>query len=562
MASNKTLTFINHKMRTPLTVQEVNYWKLNISRILKIGAEFEFNLPDKTTGTCKGRSFTCPCELYGKENFDCWTVCLNESVCASTPSIDHCANVKDKCKTADCENCKDYKFKCIGLMCSNNIPACVTCKDFKIDCSTCIHRFEPNKDPDAIRRSCTDKFKPSGSYGIVSKSGVHNVVTDGSLLGKKGMEVITTGRRVDYWQFYTMAKDIIDVSVKRGAYINERCSIHMHGLASYYGKIPGADGHYPKIDEMERSIPEIVLANLHQLFRRYQNALTWMSSALGDPEHLTRWEKFRVSILEVSAIPNNMRSVRDQVVNLSGGNKYGWANYKFCEFDKEGQVSRLHVEVRVMDGILSPSVCAAFACLWYSMFIKAIELSRYGVIKAGDDDWMRNTLEVKNTLMNNRSDWQDVKDGGRVSDTSNLHKYTDVLVAESFELISQLKHILSSVGPAYEVLEKLAENPCSMRRCSGHSWKQIEDQLKVELTEEGIFEYEIKKVIDTRELIGVDDIKSWFQEMASILHRNKELKLENEPIEEILDRVIIHVEEKQANGEMIWAHKIGSIITI
>ena len=60
-------------------------------------------------------------------------------------------------------------------------------------------------------------------------------VQDGSLLGKKGAEVITVGRRVDYWEFYKMAKTIIDTAVTKGAYVNERCSTHMHVLAGYYG---------------------------------------------------------------------------------------------------------------------------------------------------------------------------------------------------------------------------------------------------------------------------------------------------------------------------------------
>ena len=563
---NKALIFVNHKMRTPLTAQQVNYWKLNLSRILKIGAEFEFNLPEKNTGTCKGRSYTCPCTYYGKDEFTCWTKCVNEVECKNNPDPFYCANAKPECiDSSKCITCKDFNFKCIGITCVNNVPTCTTCEEFKIDCNTCEYQFDPTKNPDSIRRSCTAKFNPSGSYGIVSKSGVHNVVTDGSLLGKQGMEVITTGRRVDYWEFYRMSKDIIDTSVSKGAYINERCSIHMHGLASYYGKIPGtgfSNGKNNQINEMERSVPEIILANLHQLIRRYQNAITWMSSALDDPKHLTRWEKFRVSILDISAIPINMKEVREQVVTVSGGNKYGWINYKFCKFDHKGDINRLHVEIRVMDGILSPSVCAAFACLYYALFIKAVELSRYGVIESGSKEWHTQAKNVKNALLNNTSDYTLAKKCGRFSDTTNLHKYTDILIAESFEMISQLKHILSSIGPAYEVLEKIAESPCSIRRCEGQSWEEIENAVKVELTEEGVFEYEIKKIIDTREVIGVEDVKSWMIEVSRILHKNKDLQLTNESEEEVIDKLERHIEEKQANGEMIWANKIGTMITV
>jgi len=549
-------------MRTQLTAQEVNYWKLNLSRILKIGVEFEFNLPDKTTGSCKGRSFTCPCMKYGKEEETCWTVCLDKNTCETTPSTDRCANYSSKkCTEEECIDCKDYKFKCIGLVCSNHKAACLICKDFTLDCTTCNFRFDPNKNPDAIRKSCTRDFNPSGSYGVVSPSGVHNVTTDGSLLGKKGMEVITTGRRVDYWEFYRMSKDIIDTSVSRGAYINERCSIHMHGLASYYGKIPGSNNN-GKVVELERSVPEIVLANLHQLIRRYQNAITWMTSGLDDPNHLTRWEKFRVSVMDVSAVPDNMRQVREEIIKVSGGNKYGWANYKFCEFDSNGAVKRLHVEVRVMDGLLSPSAVAACSCMYYALFIKAVELSRYGVMSVGDEDWKIQANTVKNALMNNNSSWEEGNKNGRFSNTSNLHKYTNILVAESFELISQLKHILAKVGPAYDILEKLAEIPCSIRRCDGTEWSEIEKQLEVQLSEEGKFEYEINKLIDTRGIAKVTSLNEWATKVAEVLQINEDLELTNESVEEITDKVTSHVEEKQNNGEMIWAEKIGSMITI
>ena len=439
-----------------MTAQEVNYWRQNLSRILKIGAEFEFNLPEEKTGTCKGVSFTCPCIHYGSDERDCWKGCVNESVCSSNPAIYTCENRNDDCTMENCASCDKYSFKCIGEFCGNRIAPCIACEDFKMQCETCVYRYDPNKNPDAIRQACVNQFNPSGSYGVMNSSGVHSVVTDGSLLGQKGMEIITTGRRVNYWKFYKMSKDIIDTAISRGGYSNERCSIHMHGLGSYYNRGDGGN----QMSELEKSLPEIVLANLHQLFRKYQNAITWMTTGLDDPAHLTRWEKFRVSMLPISAITKPMRKVVQDVQTNSGGNKYGWANYKFCNFDDNGDVSRLHVEIRAMDGLLAPSAVSAMACLYYALFIKAVELSRYGILKIGTKEEYEKILEVKDALLNNCADWQEGNKIGRFSDTSKLSKYTDILVSESFELIAQLKHILSSVGPAYDVLEKLAEAPC------------------------------------------------------------------------------------------------------
>lgn len=550
-------------MRTKLTAQQVAYWKRNLSRVLKIGAEFEFNLPDQATGTCKGVSFTCPCMHYGSVDYTCWTKCINESACSTIHDISRCKNKKADCIETKCAKCENYEFQCVGVACSNRTAPCVDCTNFKMNCTACEYRFDPTKNPDAIRQACTTQFKPSGSYGVVSPSGVHNITTDGSLLGKKGMEIITTGRRVDYWEFYEMSKTIIDTAVARGGYVNERCSIHMHGLAGYYGKVAGmpASGG-GSINELEKSVPEIILANLHQLFRRYQNAITWMTSGLDNPAHLTRWEKFRVSMLNISAITQTMPKVLEEVIRNSGGNKYGWANYKFCGFDDVGDVSRLHVEIRTMDGILSPSAVAAVACMYYALFIKAVELSRYGIMKFGSTRRREQANIVKKALMNNCVDWQEGNKNGRFSDTSELYKYTDILVSESFELITQLKHILASVGPAYDVLEKLAEAPCSIRRCEGKNWQVIEEELAVSLSEEDKLEYYIKRIIDTRTIINKESISAWINSVASSLQTIEELNQDGNSIEELVDRVTLFVEEKQSDGEMLWAKKIGSMMNV
>ena len=559
---NNKWDFVQHPTRKPLSAREVSYWKLNLSRILKIGAEFEFNLPDKPTGTCRGKSFTCPCVYYGTER-TCWEGCLNEPTCSKTKNIGTCANRTDKCTEDKCKDCEAYTFKCVGIHCVNRLLPCIDCKEFELDCTMCMYRFDPNKNPDAIREACRNKFNPSGSYGIMGKSGVHSIVKDGSLLGQKGMEIITSGRRVDYWEFYKMSKSIIDESVSRGAYTNERCSIHMHALASYYGKTDGMSSRSStKTNELEKNMPEIIFANFHQLIRRYQNAITWMSTGLDDPNHLTRWEKFRVSILKISAVRNSMKDVKEMVSAESGGNKYGWINYRMCEFGQDNSLQRLHTEVRVMDGILSPSAVAAMSCLYYSLFIKAVELSRYGILKVGDKDWLAQALEVKSALMNNNSSWDEGNKAGRFSDTSQLTAYVKVLTSESFELISQLKHILAQVGPAYEVLEKLAESPCSVSRCDGKSWEDIENDLKIELTEEGALDYEIKRIIDTRQFTNTVNIDVWSDEVATAVSTNPDLGLKGLKPDEIRQKVRQYVEDQQINGEIIWANKIGSVIHI
>lgn len=533
--------FYNHPSKPVIEAADVRYWKSMLHKILKIGLEFEFNLPNKN-GTCKGDNNACPCKNMA--NKDCWKECVRTESCRKEQEKD------------------GGKFVCYGLACTGFASNCIVCDKFEIDCKSCEHRFDPAKNPDAIRERMVNNLKPSQSYGKVNASGVHSIVQDGSLLGKKGAEVVTIGRRPDYWEFFKMSKEIVDLAIQNHAYVNERCSIHAHLLASYYGKLPngkdGGPGIPNQISEMEKDMPEIIMANFHQLCRRYQNAITWMTMGLDDPSRMTRWEKFRVSILPFSAISNSMQKVRDDVSANSGGNKYGWVNYNNCSFRSDGSISRFHVEMRVMDGLMSPSAVAAMSCLYHAMVIKAVEISRYGVVEVGDKDWLDKATNVKNDLLNNMKGYQD---GDRFGDTSRLPQHYETLIADSFDLISQVKHILMKLGPAYEVLEKLAERPCALRRCDGEDWAQIESELAVEMSQDDLLTTKLAEIIDLRLVDQCKDEVEWIREAVSLLFEDEDLKISPDD-DTIGDRVTEYIETKKADGEMVFLNRIGAMAII
>ena len=552
-------TFFKHPSKKPLDTSEVTYWKNTLAKILKVGVEFEFNLPEKKNGSCKGDSNTCPCQSM-VEGQKCWDQCLNYKICAETPNIGTCKAKADKCKPEMCKDCETFLFECHGMFCSCFNSACFECNKFNINCDNCSYKYDPNKSPDAIRQKITKELSPTKSYGLVNHSGVHSITTDGSLLGQKGLEVITVGRRVDYWEFYKMAKKIIDSAVEKGAYLNERCSIHQHVLASYYGKIPKQeikvpDGIPTNIKELEKDMPEIILANFHQLCRRYQNAMTWMTMALDTPESMTRWEKFRVSNLEISAVINSMVTVKEKVSRNAGGNKYGWANYNYTDFNKDGFIRRLHVELRVSDGVISPSAVAAMACLYYALMIKAVEISRYGVLEVGDDNWMSRAIEIKNAMLNGVGGY----DGGRFGNTKHLHKYFEDLRGEAFDLVRQLKHALMAIGPAYSVLEKLAERPIALRRCDGETWETIEEDLAVIMNEEGILEAALNEYIDLRLVDECKTMDEWIEVVSKALRNDTDLELNKEE-EEIREMVAAYVSGRKEDGELIWSNTLGTAV--
>jgi len=553
--------FFQHDSKPKLSSAEMRYNRSLLNKNLKVGIEFEFNLPSQK-GSCRGDSNACPCVQM--ENGEiCWQKCLREENCIGKRSPEICINRTEACKKADCVKCERFKtdVDCAGIFCPNFVPVCLCCEEFHVNCETCPDRYDPKRNPDEIRAKIAKEMKPSNSYGTVSRTGVHSITTDGSLKGKKGIEIITVGRRVDYWEFFNMARNIIDSTTNKGGYVNERTSIHMHLLASYYGKMfpnERESGVPSQISELEKPLPKIILANFHQLCRRYQNAITWMTTGLNEPKRLTRWEKFRVSVLNISAILNNMPQVREQVSNNAGGGKYGWVNYNYTTFDDVGDVKRLHLEMRAPDCLLSPSAIAALACLFHAMMIKAVEISRWGIVEVGDDEWAKQAQKVKDALMNNcPKDFS----GDRFSDTSELHKYYDILIDESLDLIRQLKHILIKIGPAYEVLEKIAVKPCSIRLCDGERWENIEKDLAVILDEKGRIEIALEECVDLRYVSECQGVDEWITAVSRILKENVDLEIEDE-VNTLKSKITKMVEAKRNDGEIIWSESLGTMIMI
>jgi hypothetical protein len=480
------------------------------------------------------------------DEYNCWKECVG---CVPVRDTSTCKNRTDTCVDSDCATCEFYELDCKGIYCPGFISKCTVCPHFTRNCKKCKHWLDPNKNPEAIRSFLSAKLRPNNTYGRVGKYGVHKITTDGSLLGgsgsHKGAEIITTGRRIDYWEFYKMAKTIIDEALDKGAFVDERCSLHMHVLTSHYIS-PASKGRFlgEEINEMEKEMPEIILANFHQLCRKYQNAITWMTVGLSDPNHITRWEKFRVSVMEVCA-QRPMKEVVTMVSDRCYKEKYGWVNYVPTKFTPDGNISRFHVELRVADGLLSPSAVAAISCLYYSLVIKAVELSRFGTLVLNSEQWYRNAKAVKNTLLNGNGDW----DNSRFGDTSGLKKYYSILQEESLELVHQLKSILLRIGPAYDVLEKLATEPCGLRRCRGCSWKKIEEDLMIPLSQEDKVDVELTELITLVQIPNCNNLEDWIKKAITNLNVDE-------------DSIRQFVNTKMNMGELVWAEKVGSPILV
>lgn len=536
--------------RPPLNEKEVIYWKEQLARLLKVGIELEYNLPEND-GDCARTNYLCKCvATFKPEN--------------PQPNTDTCYEQCGNWKDGNCEIAK--KHGCAGIYCSAFAQPCFTCDKYDRGCEKCPQLYDPRKDPDNARKFITEALAPTGFVGEVGKSGVYQVVGDGSLLGgknnKKGVEVVTTGRRPEFNSLHEMLRKIINECRKYGAYTDKRCSIHIHLLASYLNpgfseSDRGSQYLRSEITELEKPVPEIILANFHQLVRRYQTALIWMGTALSDPKHITRWEKFRKSLLGLSAMRRSMKDVANQAGKIGYRPKYTLVNYQPSVFDDKGDCRRLHVEIRHMDGNMSPAAIAATAVLTYGLMLKAVEISAHGLLQSGDKEYMELQREQMEVLCNGDGDWG----ASRLSDNRNLDPFIDGLIEQSKQLVRLVKNTLVEQTPADDILRSLAVKPCSLRLIEGANWKEIEKQLYPEGAEKnsqelGFARY-VQTLLDTAAIAECDSGGEWMDAVAQELADSEEKGDDIKEVANCRAWVEEHITSELLSNKIFWSQKIG-----
>jgi hypothetical protein len=398
-----------------------------------------------------------------------------------------------------------------------------------------------------------DFFQPSEYVGDFGKKGVFEVKKDNSLMENGGIEVPTVGRRVHWNSIYQMCKEILDPIKERGGFVNERCGQHYHVLAGYLG----SQRLGRSISELEKSIPEIVLANLHQLHRRYELAMFWIMSAGDAHDHLTRWARFRQSLRRYSALHSRMAKIQaemfETVLGMNSASnqkgKYASVAYHFCKFDSAGDVSTFHIENRIADGTLSPAVAAAWAMLCYALVLKAVRLSQYGIMEDGSNEYREKIKEIQpHLIVGGLAEWGD----SRFANTTGLHPYIPWLRENTTEMINWLKPELSNLGPAYDILGSLADKPCSLRLAEGHGWDQIENDLYAPFAQNKgnalLNADEIRELVDLGSVMDCDHLEMWIEEVAAYLGQHP-------------PAVADAVHQLVQNGEFRWSDPVGSIIT-
>ena len=200
-----------------------------------------------------------------------------------------------------------------------------------------------------------------------------------------------------------------------------------------------------------------------------------------------------------------------------------------------------------------PTYYAAIACMHYALVVKAVEISRYGLLKVGDEGWLKKAREMKKMILNGMGDYS----GPRVADTHKVLDNADYFIQDSLDLVGQLKSILLKLGPAYDVLLKLAKRPAALRRLDGDKWVDIEKDLAVEMSPINQLEIKISEIIDLRLIDDCKSTKEWVSEVHKLLSEDKELNKEISTSE-----ISKFVENKTREGEMIWSNSTGCVLSV
>jgi len=308
-----------------------------------------------------------------------------------------------------------------------------------------------------------EALQPTKDLTHLGHYGVLDVVSEHC-----GIEIQVIGRQPYCPALMEQYRAILDPLLERGVRARATCGLHYHALTI----------------GLSEPTPEIILANVWNLTRRYAPALRFLTSGGDSHEALCRRRNYTSHLEMVRHTPgaHSMREIQQLLHESKRVPEHqNFLNLEHVTFTDDDAVRDFHLEFRFPDADLAPSSIVAKTFLFLAMLLKAVEMSQYGVIHVGRiREWQRKK-ELLDMLSNN--------DGNlATSDTSQVTpEVIDELRAGCRELLELLKPVFvrfarvgcegSEEHPAFEVLNLLAETPLSLLRASGRDWREIEQML-------------------------------------------------------------------------------------
>lgn len=382
-----------------------------------------------------------------------------------------------------------------------------------------------------------DRLKPSKDLNDLGDSGVFDVISEHC-----GVEIQVIGRQPYYQALVEQYRTILVPLLAQSVRARATCGLHYHMLALGLGE----------------PVPEIVLANVWNLTRRYAPHLRFLTSGGASLTALCRRRNY-ASHLEMVRHTPGMQTMREIQRLLRESRQVpehqNFLNVEHVRFTDDGSIRDFHLEFRFPDADLSPTSIVSKGFLFLAMLLKAVEMSQYGVIHVGRIREWRRKCHLLDLLSNNEGNLA-------TSDTSAITpEMIEELRVGCRELLELLKPIFGRFAwtsfdgveehPAFEVLAALAETPVSLLRCSGRNWEQIEAFLSERAaTRPGDWDKSdgrLIRAVELAELTGCAEPRAWKWEIA------RELFLTPQELDQRIARL------DQWRG-VTWDPKLGSMV--
>ena len=301
---------------------------------------------------------------------------------------------------------------------------------------------------------------------------------------------------------------------------------YLKGLSDVEGKLrrmltsgrhinnDSVSAHITLLTSQNKELPEAYVANYYQLYRKFCDALLWLSGSTYQPRNPEinptpnpHW--IVRSGLRQYANPLMMKSPANGTMAQISRNDSKYVGMYFKNSDGQqwldnGSPNGLCVEFRFVDRISVPPALVAFKCLLQALLFKAVELSEFGVLNVeanGGDSW------EKTKLMTTK-----ISSGVALTDGDKQY-----LVEKSQMLIDFIYPNLRSFdGKSVEILRKLAVLPIHQRYAQGKTDDEIIKDLTPRKQAEYEKEREVRRIIQLQ-LVKQDTATEWSKKVGGML---------------------------------------------
>ncbi len=307
---------------------------------------------------------------------------------------------------------------------------------------------------DELRNEIASELKPSKDLENLGELGIFDVIKEHC-----GIEIQVIGRHPHWNSLLEQYRKVISILWDKKVRMKPTCGLHFHLIGV----------------GLSESIPEIILANMWNLIRRHAPGLKYLFSGGNVPEGLCRRRQHNAhqEFFSFSPVKLSMGQIKDKLKqSLIVPEHQNFFNLEHLIFNDKGELANFHIELRFPDGDLSPTSIVAKTYLFFAILLKAVEISKYGLIHIGSKSQWERKKKLMDFLSNN--------DGNLArSDTSKIGNVEiEELKKNSMDLLILLRSTFNKfTNPAWEVLKSLNEKPISLRRIEGKSWEEIEHDL-------------------------------------------------------------------------------------